>query len=214
MTPHLAELPALAPKIDVARVRDLPALARALEYAAGLVRAKATSDGSIEAAIQQVAPLRMAALSYLDAARSVGSSMRRTCARSNGGRGRLDLAQDAVAIAGLFDARKGALAGKHPFVDAQLATLAERGAWLAGRLKPTGAVRDAAAREPAAQTKDRFAMLLEDDYAELLNAAAAVWGVEGMSAHVPALHAQTQARRGNGAAGAGAGVTPAVGAGK
>jgi hypothetical protein len=58
------------------------------------------------------------------------------------------------------------------------------------RLKPSGAVRDPKGRSPAALVKDRFAKLLEDDYADLLKAAVAIWGVDGYRAHVPALHVQ------------------------
>jgi hypothetical protein len=97
------------------------------------------------------------------------------------------------AIAGLFDDAKSTLAGKHPFTDAQLATLRDRGGWLADRLKPSGAVRDPRGRSAAALTKDRFGKLLEDDYADLLKATVAIWGVDEYCAHVPALHSRERA---------------------
>lgn len=71
-------------------------------------------------------------------------------------------AMGPVAIAVLFEEENSALAGKHPFTDDQLVTLRERGGWLAGHLKPYGAVRDPKGRSSAALVKDRFAKLIED----------------------------------------------------
>lgn len=189
ITPHLALLPDVAPKVDPARIADLPALARAFEYAEKLMP-KDASDGSIDAALAAVGPVRLAALSYLSAAAFGGLVDVGRVRKLRAGRGKLDIASDAVAIAGLFDDASAALTGKHPFTSEHLATLRDRGAWLVDRLKPSGAVRDPKGRSPAALVKDRFAKLLEDDYADLLKAAVAIWGVDGYRAHVPALHVQ------------------------
>ena len=50
-----------------------------------------------------------------------------------------------------------------------------------------------AGRSAAALRKDRFAKLLEDDYAELLKAAVGIWGVNEYRAHVPALNSRERA---------------------
>jgi hypothetical protein len=51
-------------------------------------------------------------------------------------------------------------------------------------------VRDPKGRSAAALVKDRFAKLIEDDYAELLKAAVDIWGVDDYRAHVPALYSR------------------------
>jgi len=192
IAPHLDGLPAIAPRIDPARLRDLPALARGLEYAERLVP-KDGSDGAIEQALAEVGPARLAALAYLDAAVFCGLVDAGRVRAIREGKGKLDIAQDAVTIAGLFEDEAAALAGKHPFGAQQIATLRERGGWLVGVLKPSGAVRDPKGRHAAALVKDRFAKLLDEDYAELLKAAVAIWGVDGFRARVPAL--QVRERR-------------------
>jgi hypothetical protein len=189
---HLAELPRIAPTLAIRRISELPALARAFEYAEKLVP-KDTSDGSIDAALAAVGPVRQAALSFLDAAAFCGLVDAGRVRKLREGRGKLDLASDAVGIAGLFDDSKDILTGKHPFTDEHLATLRERGGWLVDRLKPSGAVRDPKDRSPAASVKDRFAKLVEDDFAELLKAAVALWGVDGYRAYVPALYSRARA---------------------
>ena len=192
MASYLAGLPEIAPQIDPVRLTELPALVRGFEYAEKLVP-KATSDGSIDGALAEVGPIRQAALAYLDAAAFCGLLDAGRVRKIRAGHGKLDIASDAVAIAGLFDEAKAALAGKHPFTDDQLATLRERGGWLADRLKRSGAVRDPKGRSAAALVKDRFAKLLDDDYAELLKAAVAIWGVDDYRAHVPALYSRERA---------------------
>jgi hypothetical protein len=187
LEPHLAELPAVAPKIDLACLTSLPALARGFEHAERLIP-KDASDGSIDAALAAVSPIRQAALAYLEAAAFCGLVDPGLVRKIRAGRGKLDRAGDAVAIASVFEEKKGALAGKHPFTAAQLATLRDKGGWLLDRLKPSGAVRDPKGRAPAALVKDRFARLVEDDYAELLKAAVAIWGVDGYREKVPALY--------------------------
>ena len=157
--------PYLPPQIDPGGLGELPALARGFEYAEKLIP-KDTSDGSLDDALAEIGPIRQAALAYLDAAAFCGLLEAGRVRKIRAGRGKLDIASDAVAIAGLFEEAKDALAGKHPFTDDQLATLRDCGGWLAGRLKPSGAVRDPKGRSSAALVKDRFAKLIEDDYAE------------------------------------------------
>jgi len=192
MVPYLAGLSQSAPQIDPVRLADLPALARGFEYAEKLVP-KEASDGSIDGALEEISPIRLAALAYLDAAVFCGLLDAGRVRKIRAGRGKLDIASDAVAIAGLFDEAAGALAGKHPFTGDQLATLRDRGGWLADRLKPSGAVRDPKGRSPAALVKDRFAKLVENDYADLLKAAVVIWGVDEYRNHVPALYSRDRA---------------------
>jgi hypothetical protein len=194
ITPRLDELAKVAPAIETSRIRNLPALARALGYAEKQIP-RVSSDGSIAAALAEVGPIRIAALSYLEAAAFTGLVDGGQVAAIRKGNGKLDVARDAVAIAGLFADNAPALDGKHPFTAEHLATLGETGAWLVDRLKPGGAVRDAKLRSPTELTKDRLAKLLEDDYGELQQAAAALWGVNRFAEHVPALHAHAQKRR-------------------
>jgi hypothetical protein len=189
---HFADLRRIAPTLDITRISELPALVRAFDYAEKLVP-RDTSDGSIDAALAAVGPVRQAALSFFEAAAFCGLVDAGRVRKLREGRGKLDVASDAVGIAGLFDEAGGALAGKHPFTDEHLTTLRERGGWLVDRLKPSGAVRDPKDRSPAALVKDRFAKLVEDDFAELLKAAVAVWGVDGYRAHVPALYSRARA---------------------
>jgi hypothetical protein len=181
--------------IDGAKVALLPAVAAAFEYAETLVP-KTTSEGSIEDALAAVRPIRGAALAYLAAAVYCGLVDAGRVAAIRAGRGRLDVAQDAVAIAGVFADYETVLVGKHPFTRAQLGALASRGAWLTERLTPSGAVRDARTRAPEATTKDAFGALLEDAWAELEKLAVQVWGVSAFREHVPALRAREHAHHG------------------
>lgn len=197
ISPRLSELRQIAPTLDPTCLADLPALAYAFEYAEKLVP-KDQSDGSIDAALAQVSPIRQAALAYLEAASFCGLVDAGRVRAIREGTGKLDMASDAVTIAGLFEQAKGQLAGRHPFSQEQLTILRERGNWLLNRLKPSGAVRDPKSRSPEALVKDRFAKLLEDDYATLLKAAVALWGIDGYRAQIPALHASGRRRSAKG----------------
>ena len=180
--------------IDVAKIARLPDVATAFEYAESRVP-KEGSDGAIEKALATISPLRTATLGYLESAAFCGLVDAGRVNAIRAGKGKLDVAKDAVAIAGLFADNHGALMGRHPFTPEQLETLAAQGAWLAERLKPTGTVRDKKERTPEALVKDRFAALLEDGYAELEKLAVNVWGVAHYRDHVPALRSQAHAPR-------------------
>ena len=192
LTPRMGELKDVAPLVDAQRVANVPALARGVEYADKLVPSD-VGDGEIDAKIAVVAPLRRATLAYLEVAAFCGLVDEGRVRAIREGTGRLDLARDAVAIAGLFEEKAKDLAGKHPFTDAQLATLGTEGAWLASVLKPSGAVRDPKKRSDAALMKDRFAKLLDDDWALAGQAAVALLGVDVYQADFPALYARERA---------------------
>lgn len=177
----------MLPPIDPNRLAELPCPGARLRVRRKLIP-KEASDRAIDGALAEVRPVRQAALAYIDAAVFCGLVDAGRVRKIRARRGKLDIASDAVAIAGLFADAKNALASKHPFTGDQLATLRDRGGWLAGRLKPSGAVRDPRGRSAAAFMKDRFAKLIDDDYAELLKAAVAIWGVDEYRAHVPALY--------------------------
>jgi len=191
--PHLGDKKKTA-SIDVAEIARLPDVAAAFEYAESRVP-KEGSDGAIEKALATIAPLRTATLGYLESAAFCGLVDAGRVNAIRAGKGKLDVAKDAVAIAGLFADNHGALMGRHPFTPQQLETLAAQGAWLSERLKPTGAVRDKKERSPEALVKDRFAAMLEEGYAELEKLAVNVWGVAHYRDHVPALRSQAHATR-------------------
>jgi hypothetical protein len=87
----------------------------------------------------------------------------------------------------------GALAGKHPFTDAQLARLADVGAGLLQQMRPGNAPKEERTRGPEATLCDQFAALVTAPFEHLLELATLGLGRAKAEAEMPALHATARA---------------------
>lgn len=122
----------------------------------------AASDREIEARLVTLRPMREAMLQQLEVFATLGKLDKKVPAVIRKGKGSLDTAQDAVAIAGVFD-EHGGFGGKHPFSPEQIDQLRADGDWLVNVLKPQGVKGARVARDPAAilrPTSDRPTLLL------------------------------------------------------
>ncbi len=183
---HLVDPPFVA-------VLELPALALALVHAANRVPARKLSEGEIQDALAEVAPLRALTLSYLEVASdpAVGLVPAERVRAVRSGKGPLDLAGDATVLSELFEEYGESLSGKHPFRPDQLARMGELGASLIQSLKPGRAPATTVARQPAAVLRDQFAALLADRYEELRLCASAVFRHSQAAVLIPALRASS-----------------------
>jgi hypothetical protein len=193
--PYLGDVKGLAPSVEPTTIAELPALALALEFAANAVPLAARSDGSIDAAMRELGQVRLDTLAYLEIAARRGLVDEGRVAKVRAGHGKLDFANDCVAIGGIFADAAAALAGKHPFTKAELDLLATKGAWLRGELTPGGAPRRPSERDPAAVTRDRLAKLLDDGYGELEKVAGVKWGAAALRDHIPLLRSRKGAKK-------------------
>lgn len=181
------------PRIEEAL--ELPPLVLALQYASGRVPGAKLSEGEIARLLAEQAPVRAAALDYLEVA--AGPAVRLVpaarVAAIRAGKGTLDMAQDFVAIPGLFREFEEALRGKHPFGAAQLARLGEVGEVLLQQVRPASAPREASARGPEATLRDQFGALVTRRYERLLLLADAGLGRARAREVMPALYAVERA---------------------
>lgn len=189
-------LPRAVEQLRAPRLREvfeIPSLVLGLEFASQRVPATKMSAGEIAALFDEMSPLRAVTLDYLTVASNplvqlVPETRVRTIRE---GAGKLDGAQDAVAIPGVFHEFATALEGKHPFTAAQLARLGELGAALLQQLKPGGATKGTSARPPEAVLRDQFGALVVERYDYLLVLAALALGKARADALLPALRSAT-----------------------
>lgn len=191
-------LPRAVEQLRAPRLREvfeLPSLVLGLEFASQRVPAAKMSAGEIAALYDEMAPLRAVTLDYLTVASNpLVKLVPETRVRSiREGAGKLDGAQDAVAIPGVFREFATALEGKHPFTAAQLARLGELGGALLHQIKPGGATKGSSARPPEAVLRDQFGALVAERYDYLLVLAALALGKARADALLPALRSATNA---------------------
>lgn len=189
LTPALPEVLAKLVSPNLREIFELPSMVMALEFATSRVPGVKLSDGEIDALIAEASPWRALTLTYLEVVSSpllkLVPSARVTTIRE--GKGKLDTAQDCVAIPGVFGEFSTALAGKHPFSAEQLARLAEIGTTLIQQIRPSGAAREASVRSPEAVLRDQLAALVVERYDHLLVLATVAFGKARADAMLPAL---------------------------
>lgn len=170
-------------------VLELPSLALALGFAAGRVPARKLSEGEIRAALEELSPLRAATLAYLEVAASpvVKLVPAERVRAIRAGTGKLDAAQDAVAIAGIFEEFGEDIAGRHPFTAEQIARLSELGAVLVQQIRPGDAPAAPTSRAPTSVLRDQFAALVSERYDQLRVLASVAFGAASANAKIPAL---------------------------
>jgi hypothetical protein len=187
--PHLPAALAKLAGAPLQEVFELPALVMALEYANGRVPVATLSAGDIEKMLAEGSPWRGLALKYLevvsDPLLDLVPQGRVRAIRA--GNGKLDKAQDFIAIHGLFAEYTDALASRHPFPADKLDRLASLGAALLQSLKPGNAPTAATKRSPESVLRDQFAALVADRYDQLQVLASVALGHRRATELLPAL---------------------------
>jgi hypothetical protein len=187
--PHLPAALAKLADAPLQEVFELPALVMALEYANGRVPVATLSAGDIEKMLAEGSPWRALALKYLevvsDPLLDLVPQGRVRAIRA--GNGKLDKAQDFIAIHGLFNEYTDALAHRHPFPADKLDRLATLGAALLQSLKPGNAPTAATKRSPESVLRDQFAALVADRYDQLQVLASVALGHRRANELLPAL---------------------------
>jgi hypothetical protein len=103
------------------------------------------------------------------------------------GTGKLDQAQDFVALPGLFAEFADELAGKNPFPPEKLELLATLGGTLVKVVRPGGAVVEVAKRSKESILRDQLAVLVADRYDHLQVLATIALGKRKADELLPAL---------------------------
>ncbi|MEO7328480.1 MAG: hypothetical protein ABI193_07880 [Minicystis sp.] len=187
LRPHLPAIAKKMPYIDLDEVREIPSLALALAFADTRVFTPASAQQIKEAQLRQ-RPKRRLALAQL----TILKDMNLIADTSKvdaivPGRGAIDEAQDGVACVAVFGENAAKIAGKHPFDEAWLASLAEDSNWLLTQLKPKGAKMDKMGKSADALVRDQLYTELVRRYGQAKKVAVEIWGWKGVDAQFPAL---------------------------
>lgn len=189
LTPELPTAVRLLRAPRVVDVLELPSLVMGLEFASQRVPSAAPSAGDIDRMLEEGSPWRALALDFLEVLANplVNLVPAERVKAIREGHGKLDRAQDFVAIAGVFQEFAPALVGKNPIPAAGIARLGELGATLLQALKPGNARRSPTTRAPEAVLRDQFAALVEARYDHLRVIATVVFGAARAGELLPAL---------------------------
>lgn len=187
--PHLADVVTRLRNPKLEDIFELPSLVMALDFATNRVPIAKLSVGEIDNMLREGAPLREVMLSFLEIASHPLLNLlpRDRVAAVRAGKGKLDQAQDFVAIPGLFAEFEDALEGKHPFSAAILDKLALLGGTLVMQVRPGHAVAEVATRSKEAILRDQFAALVTARYDHLLVLASVALGKRKADELLPAL---------------------------
>jgi hypothetical protein len=195
--PHLPAAVTALREPRLQEVLELPALVMALDFAAGRVPVSKLSAKEIAAMLSEGAPWRELLLGFLEVASHplLGLLPRERVAAVRAGKGKLDMAQDFVALPGLFAEFGEALAGKHPFPAGAVARLGELGGALVQTIRPGQAAAVKVARAEEAILRDRFAWLVSERYDRLGVIATVALGKRKADALLPALRTKLAGSR-------------------
>jgi hypothetical protein len=127
--PQMIRLRSELPMLNVDGLMKLPMLAEALLYAHGeaVRHGQPVKRAEMEAKLVELQTLRESMLLQAEVFALVGLIPEARVAQIRAGKGLFDAAQDGVALADLYGAYRGQIAGKHPFGEAQIARAAELG---------------------------------------------------------------------------------------
>jgi hypothetical protein len=170
-------------------VFELPSLIMALEFAVGRVPVAKLSAGEIEKMLAEGAPWRELMLSFLEVVRHplINLVPRERVAAVRAGTGKLDQAEDFVAIPGLFAEFASALAGKNPFPAEKIELLSTLGGTLVKYVRPGNAVVEVAKRSKESILRDQLAAMVADRYDHLQVLATIALGKRKADELLPAL---------------------------
>ncbi len=176
--------------VDWGAVEGLPALARAVCFAAARVEATVLPGVGVADKLAEARKLRVVLLKSAEAIAEAGRLPVGPVDEIRAGHGFLDTANDCVDLAALFSKHRAKIAGLHALTPEQLSRAAELGAELVAALKPRLAKpgEEAAVQARAVEARDRLWTLLLRQHAELRRLGAFEW-VDEVDAHVPPLQA-------------------------
>lgn len=189
LEPHLEKAVNALRTPALQEIFELPSLVMGLEFALGRVPVAKLSTGEIERLLSEGAPWRELMLSYLEIASHplIGLLPRERVAAVRAGRGKLDQAQDFVALPGLFAEFAPAIANKHPFPADKIDLLATLGGALVQNVKPGNTPTTITKRTIESILRDQFAHLVVERYDQLLVMAALALGKRNADELLPAL---------------------------
>jgi hypothetical protein len=180
------------PGVKVTELAELPRLAQAVVFAALQVNRDAGSDGTIAALLARAYHVRKKLLAAALALAEAELVPKADVLAIQAGRGRLDAANDCVALAALFDKHAHAVKSKSPVSASDLTEASEVGSELQTLLKPRAAGRDRAAPAAvaaAAEARDRLWTLLVARHDWLWRVGAWLFGRD-VDERVPALQSR------------------------
>jgi hypothetical protein len=196
-----AALDARVRDLDWAAIEGLPALARAVCFAAAQVETTGLPGVGVADQLAEARKLRVVLLKTAEALAESGRLPVEAVDRIRAGHGFIDTANDCVDLAALFRKHRAKIAGLHALTPQQLARAAELGAELVAALKPKLVGHDGGAETPpnppdprraeklparAAERRDRLWTLLLQEHRELRRLGAFHW-IDEVDAHVPPL---------------------------
>jgi hypothetical protein len=187
--PHLEKAVKALYEPRLSEIFELPSLIMALEFASSRVPVAKLSAGEIEKMLVEGAPWRELMLNYLEVASHplLGLLPQERVAAVRAGTGKLDQAQDFVALPGLLAEFGPALAGKHPFPPEKIELLSTLGGTLVKHIRPGRAITTVAKRSIEAILRDQFAFLVVARYDHLQVVATVALGKRKADEILPAL---------------------------
>lgn len=189
LAPHLTKAVARLHTPNLHEIFELPSLVMGLSYAATRVPTTKLSEGEIDRMLAEGAPWREMMFLYLRAVSHPFLNLV-PAERVNGiieGKGKLDKAQDFVALAGVFAEFQERLKGKHPFPEDKLDLLSSLGGALVLSMRSGRAPKEAPKRTPESILRDQMASLVVDRYDDLQVIAAVALGKRRADELLPAL---------------------------
>lgn len=186
LAPHWTQVQQALPLLPVSSLKEIPALALALAFAADRVF-KPASPQEIRAHQASLRPARRLALKQLEIFVELGLVAGDRVQAIKADRGPVDEANDAVAMVALFRENAAAWTGKHPFSAAFLQKLTDDGQWLLGQLVPKGATPEKADPSADVLVRNRLWTELNRRYDDLYKAGVEVWGRRHVDEHLPTL---------------------------
>ncbi len=184
-------VPSYLPKEDLAALQSISELALAVKYAAIQVEQEIPSESEVSQKTAVGWSLRSILLSVAKGLAAAGLLPADQVAAIATGRGPRDMAEDAVQLAGLFQAHAATIAGKHAVTTDQVEQAAALGAFLLQHLRPKNAPAEKGVGHSALiDARNRLATLLSRRYARLQAVAHYLAGADWED-HVPALMSRT-----------------------
>ena len=193
---ELARIKHELPTADIESVRTLPQVTQGLLFSALQVNRDAGSPGTIEGLLAKAHPVRRKLLKAAEALAESGVIPDADVAPIRPGRGKVDTANDCVALAAVFRKHEKKIAGKTAITAADIAEADEVGSKLQTLLKPKGTPADnrlAPALATAVETRNRFWTLVEQRHEQMWRIGAWLWG-HAVDEHVPPLQSRTVTR--------------------